>query len=651
MKGFELSQNDPKFFKKQEKMKEHLFKAQARIASDNWREHVPVYGWVQVNYPSCVQVPLKEKYFAEKLRKLKEKEEETKSKNETIQKQEGNDGTQQVAAPELPRIRKNRSKYRVDPEIVNQDVMNEVNQIVPIDYSENFLHNYPKNDFNFLKSQFKQYELNKKKFDIDKSVPFNYTELLRDGDNKFLYQLGVKNAATFLTTMDYDKKCKFIDANLMLSEKYCTMAPKSAMLGPKPDKNFESDVKKIGDISFEEVKGEIETVKNLSRLPPENITEEWVKDNLNETVTKINFENCYWLSKDLVSKLGRLDPKLKIVSLRNLDLTNYIVENILAYAKEIEELDLSNCTGLTNGLLEIIASKGTNISRLNLFNIPTAVNDNGLVFIGGRLLKLKEINLGKCKDITDKGLKGLLVHRPKLEKINLSFCMKITNEGMKMLLEITNKTLKDVNFSFLPSVNAEGYAMLNKCKLLTNFEMESFGMTESATDYLSGITTLITCDLSGCTKITDSDISALLTSNRGLRVLRLSNCTLLTNVVLDYVGESSNQLLLLEINRTPLITDKKIEEIVEKKKPNLRIIRATNMVWSKKNYGLTVPYPSDNYVKPTIKGAKKAAPKKNDDKSPENQLIKLREEMKPKMIYEFYLPDDKKKKGGKKKKK
>jgi hypothetical protein len=229
--------------------------------------------------------------------------------------------------------------------------------------------------------------------------------------------------------------------------------------------------------------------------------------------------------------------------------------------------------------------------------------------------------------------------------------MKITNEGMKMLLEITNKTLKDVNFSFLPSVNAEGYAMLNKCKLLTNFEMESFGMTESATDYLSGITTLITCDLSGCTKITDSDISALLTSNRGLRVLRLSNCTLLTNVVLDYVGESSNQLLLLEINRTPLITDKKIEEIVEKKKPNLRIIRATNMVWSKKNYGLTVPYPSDNYVKPTIKGAKKAAPKKNDDKSPENQLIKLREEMKPKMIYEFYLPDDKKKKGGKKKKK
>ena len=59
-----------------------------------------------------------------------------------------------------------------------------------------------------------------------------------------------------------------------------------------------------------------------------------------------HFENCYWLSKDLISKLGRLDPKLKSVSLRNLDLSNYIVENIIVHAKEIEELDLSNCTGL-----------------------------------------------------------------------------------------------------------------------------------------------------------------------------------------------------------------------------------------------------------------------------------------------------------------
>ena len=56
-------------------------------------------------------------------------------------------------------------------------------------------------------------------------------------------------------------------------------------------------MKKIGDISFEEDMTEGKGVKNLSSLPPENITEEWVKDNLNEKVTKINFSNFYWRSK------------------------------------------------------------------------------------------------------------------------------------------------------------------------------------------------------------------------------------------------------------------------------------------------------------------------------------------------------------------
>ena len=82
--------------------------------------------------------------------------------------------------------------------------------------------------------------------------------------------------------------------------------------------------------------------------------------------------------------------------------------------------------------------------------------------------------------------------------------------------------------------------------------------------------------------------------NRNMRVLRLSNCTLLTNAFLDYIEESNNVLLLLQIIHTPLITDAKIQATMEKKKPNLRIIRATNVVWSKKNYGLMVPYPNDN---------------------------------------------------------
>ena len=662
MNSFNLHHQDPTLFKKIEQMKEQNFKAQAREATYNWRNHVPVYGWVQINYPTGIQKPLREKYKEEELQKQIEKEEkEQKKKEEEEKKIEENE----INKNNPNQIPLKRNKARVNPENVNEAVLKDIENLVPIDYSENFLKNYPKNDFAFLKNQFRNYEISKRKFDIDEKVPFSYNKLISEGENKYLYQLGIKNASTYLSTMDYDKKCQFVDMNLLIDEKYCTMFPKSSMLGPKPDKNFENPVKKIGDISFEEDNTEIETVKNLSRLPPENITEEWVKDNLSGNVTKINFENCYWLSKDLISKLGRLDPNLKKISLRNLDLSNYMVENILQYAKEVEELDISNCTGLTKGLLEIIAEKGKNLTHLNIFNLPDAVDDYGLNQIGQKLIKLKSINLGKNFKVTDKGIDGLLCHREnekvnkededyppllKIEKIEVTNMPNLTNEAIKIILKNTKNTLTDLTLNFLPKITGDGLEFLKECKNLKNCEIMGLNPKANIGELIQGLTNLYTLNLSGCTLINDSNVIGILNTNPNLRILRLSNCTELTNNVIDSMLEKPNNLLLMELNRTPKISDAKINELVNSKVPNMRIIRASNIVWSKKNLGMTVPYPSDNYVKPNIKGVKKAAPKKNDDKSPEVQLMKLREEIKPKMIFEFFKPAEKaKKKGGKKK--
>ena len=641
-----LNKPNPKFEKKIEQMKKQNFKSQAREASFNWRSHVPVYGWTTINYPTTIQRPLREKYKEEF--ELKKEEKKIKEEKERLEKEEQKKLELEKKQNQILKIPLPKKKTRVNPELVNQEVMKEVEVLVPIDYSENFLHNYPKSDFAFLKKQFKEFENNKKKIEFDNSVPQVFNQLISDGENKFLYQLGIKYACTYLSTMDFEKKCKFVDANQIFDEKYCTMYPKSAMLGPKPDPNFENPVKKIGDISFEEDNTEGEGVKNLSRLPPENITEEWVKENLNEKVTKINFSNCYWLSKDLVSKLGRLDPNLKKISLKNLDLSNYIVENIIVHCKNLEELDISNCTGLASGLLEIISEKGQNLIDLNISNLNGGMNDLELINIGYKLQKLKKINISRNPTITDKGIKGLLCHGIKLISADFSACLSLTNIGIQTLFEYTADTLEDLYLNFLPKINDEGLSGLSNCKILKNLEI--MGSSASIGSIVSGLSKLITANLSGCTKLNDNDVNSLISNNGNMKILRLSSCVLLTNNILENILEKPNNLMLLEINRTPNISEDKIKDIAEKKKPNFRIIRASNMVWSKKNLGLTVPYPSDNYQKPMIKGAKKAAAKKNDDKSPENQLIKLREEMKPKMIYEFFQSKAKGKKKGKKKK-
>ena len=100
--------------------------------------------------------------------------------------------------------------------------------------------NYPKSDFAFLKKQFTEFANNIKKIEFEPLVPQIFNKLISDGENKFLYQLGIKSVSTYLSTMDYDKKCDFIDTNLIFDEKYCIMLPKSAMLGPKPAPNLEN---------------------------------------------------------------------------------------------------------------------------------------------------------------------------------------------------------------------------------------------------------------------------------------------------------------------------------------------------------------------------------------------------------------------------
>ena len=60
-------------------MQQQNFKAQAREASFNWRNHVPVYGWTAINYPTAIQKPLREKYQEDE-EKMKEQQKNREEK-------------------------------------------------------------------------------------------------------------------------------------------------------------------------------------------------------------------------------------------------------------------------------------------------------------------------------------------------------------------------------------------------------------------------------------------------------------------------------------------------------------------------------------------------------------------------------------------
>ncbi len=175
-----------------------------------------------------------------------------------------------------------------------------------------FMKNIKVDDMKFFKSIFSEFERNKKNINSNQNNPYihNYVKTL--WSKTYQYELGYKHSYSILTTDSYESKQKYMDLNFHFSMKYLTVYPKRAILGEKQDKEFKKSIKKIGDISFEEETTESENVKNLKRCRPDNLTEESIKDILNSKVDILRLENHYWISKDLISKLGRLGTNLKV---------------------------------------------------------------------------------------------------------------------------------------------------------------------------------------------------------------------------------------------------------------------------------------------------------------------------------------------------
>lgn len=490
--------------------------------------------------------------------------------------------------------------------------------------------NYKTTDLKFFNNTFSNYDKKIRDLDIDENVFHNYNQLKKNGSRLYLYELGYKRAFAYLKTCSYAKKCDYIQENLFFDRKYTTMYPKSCILGPEEDKQFVKKCKNIGDISFDEASKESENIKNLSRLPPEYIKEEWLKLNLNSKVEMLRIDNCYWLSQDFLSKIGRLDQNLKELSLRNLEINNMIITNVVRWAKELEVLDISNCKGLSIGVCENIQKCCRNLKSLKLARLNEIITNGGLEKIS-LIPKLEELDISFCSQITNQGLIFLAKNKKHvLTSFDVTGLFKITNESLGQVIAQNNDTLIRIRAALLVQKGIDGDICneIAKCKSLTNLDISGcVNIDFNNLNSLLNLRKLENLNFSGIPEVDDDLAINLVSSNRGLRILRLSNCTRISSNFLDYLINISNQLLVLEINRTPKIPEAKIEETVHKKSPNLRIIRATNLEWDMKNIGYKIPLP--------MKEINIEESQAKQDKNPVNQLKKLIEQNRPKRIWEI----------------
>ncbi|KAK6613077.1 F-box/LRR-repeat protein 7 [Botrytis cinerea] len=238
----------------------------------------------------------------------------------------------------------------------------------------------------------------------------------------------------------------------------------------------------------------------------------------------INISNCFHITDEGFAAIySQCGPNIQIWRMKSAwDVTANAVLEMANSAKELEEIDLSNCRKVSDNLLarivgwvvtEPIAPQASLRQKAATFVPPVGT------VVG--CPKLKRLTLSYCKHVTDRSMAHLAVHaHQRLQSIDLTRCTTITDSGFQhwsiyKFAKLEKLILADCTYL---TDNAIVY-LTNAAKGLKELDL-SFccALSDTATEVLSlGCPQLQSLKLSFCgSAVSDSSLRSI-----GLHLLEL----------------------------------------------------------------------------------------------------------------------------------
>ncbi|RPB22859.1 RNI-like protein [Terfezia boudieri ATCC MYA-4762] len=257
----------------------------------------------------------------------------------------------------------------------------------------------------------------------------------------------------------------------------------------------------------------------------------------------IDISNCYHLTDEgfiyLAQNCGKNVKKWKMKSVW--DITGQAILEMSNRAKELEEIDLSNCRKVSDTLL----------ARVVGWLLPPAHPPPGTV-IG--CPNLRRLTLSYCKHVTDRTMSHLAAHASKrLEHIDLTRCTTITDAGfqywsMARFDRLTSLCLADCTYLTDSAI----VFLTTAARGLKHLDL-SFccALSDTATEVLSlGCPGLETLDLSFCgSAVSDQSLRAVGLHLLELRKLSVRGCVRVTGVGVEAVVEGCCDLRELDVSQ------------------------------------------------------------------------------------------------------
>ncbi|CAD6501396.1 BgTH12-01648 [Blumeria graminis f. sp. triticale] len=282
-------------------------------------------------------------------------------------------------------------------------------------------------------------------------------------------------------------------------------------------------------------------------------------------VKRVDISNCYHITDEgFIALSARCGAEATVWKMKSVwDISANSILEMANNAKDLEEIDLSNCRKVSDNLLARIVgwivfdSTPTPPSKSHSLEHATkaslTVQSSPVCTVFG-CPKLKSLTLSYCKHVTDRSMAHLAVHaHSRLESIDLTRCTTITDAGFQhwsvyRFDKLRRLILADCTYL---TDNAVVY-LCNAARELRELDL-SFccALSDTATEVLSlGCPHLSRLKLSFCgSAVSDSSMRSIALHLLELKYLSVRGCVRVTGIGVEAIVEGCGMLELLDVSQ------------------------------------------------------------------------------------------------------
>lgn len=236
---------------------------------------------------------------------------------------------------------------------------------------------------------------------------------------------------------------------------------------------------------------------------------------------------------------------------------------LTAQCRNLQDLNLSECSGVTDEVVKNIAMGCSALLYLNLANTP--ISDASLRYLGRYCTNLLYLSLAYCTKFTNKGLSYMANGKGchKIVHLDLSGCEQITQEGYKFI-SMGCSCLTTVILNELPGLRDDCIqALTSECRTLRNVSiLNSPFLSDASFKCLASCRRLHKIRVEGNNRLTDASVKVLAKSCPMLDHVYLVDCPRITDLALKALA-AFKHLNVVNVADCVRIQDAGVRQIVE----------------------------------------------------------------------------------------